>query len=515
MALLGALLKESVKWKQKQNKGIIEPTEQLQIEVLNELLTKASSTEIGMQYDFSSMVQSEDVQTNFQNSVPLFSYESYYDKWLIRALEDKPNIIWPGKINYFAKSSGTTKSGSKRIPVSTESIRYFHKAAFQQLSTIHQFNFPARFYQSDVLTIGGCTRLTTVGEHLEGDLSGILKRTKPFIFRPFAKPGKRLSKVSDWEVKMDAIVEKSPYWNIGVVAGNPSWVCLLLEKIVQHYDLKWIQDIWPNFSMYLHGGVFLGNYEKRIQAISKFPIMFVDTYLASEGYFAYQTNPLEKGMDLLLNHGVYYEFIESNYFEKLNQLRGDYSGIPTLSLNEVEEGKPYALVVSTCSGLWRYVIGDVVRFSNLNKYTIQIVGRIAHTMNSVGEHLSLENMMEAINEVADIMGVEVSEFCVTISSKNDRHFWYIGSKQVVNEQLFAVHLNSALEKRNDDYCAIRKVILKAPKVKALPEEKFYEFMERKGKLGAQHKFPRVLNAAWKNEWENFLANPILTGNLFS
>lgn len=511
MRLVGTVIKETTKLGAKYASPVKSPSilVQNQTKQLECLLKKAQKTALGKRFDFKKILQSGSVETCFRETVPMYTYETFYEEWLTKVLNDHPDVIWPGNISYFALSSGTTKSASKRIPVSKDMIKQFHKTALQQLSTVHQFNFPAKFYSSSVLTIGGSTSLSPVKDHFEGDLSGILQRTKPFFLRGFSKPGTRTSKIVDWEDKMNAIVKKAPFWDVGVIAGVPSWIAMLLQKIVSHYELNNIHEIWPNLSLYLHGGVFLENYEKRILSMCKKPIHFLNTYLASEGYFAHQVHPHQPGMKLLLNHGVYYEFVEDIYFEQLANGK-QLSSIPTLNLSQVEKNKNYAIVISNSSGLWRYVLGDVIRFIDLEQFTVDITGRIAHTMNVMGEHLSLENMNKAINATAQKLGVEVAEFCLTTTSQMDRHLWYIGSKQLINEQLFSVYLNTELERLNDDYCSLRKMVLRSPRVKALPEEKFYEFMERKGKLGAQHKFPRVLSAQVKKEWETFLCNPVMT-----
>jgi len=510
MRLVGTVIKETSKLGAKYS-SIAKSSAILvnhQTKQLEYLLKKAQKTALGKTFDFKKVLNSGNLEACFRESVPLYTYETFYEEWLTKVLNDDSDIIWPGKIPYFALSSGTTKSASKRIPVSKDMVKQFHKTALQQLSTVHQFNFPTRFYSSNVLTIGGSTSLIPVKDHFEGDLSGILQRTKPLFLRSFSKPGARTSKISDWEEKMDAIVKKAPFWDVGVIAGVPSWVTMLLQKIISHYEVKDIHEIWPNLSLYLHGGVFLENYENRIRSLCKTPVHFLNTYLASEGYFAHQIHPHRTGMKLLLNHGVYYEFVEDKYFEQLANGEQLLS-IPTLNLSQIEKNRNYAIVISNSSGLWRYVLGDVIRFIDIEQFIVDITGRIAHTMNVMGEHLSLENMNKAINATAEKLGVEVTEFCVTTTTQMDRHLWYVGSKQLINEQLFSVYLNTELERLNDDYCSLRKIVLRSPRVKALPEEKFYEFLERKGKLGAQHKFPRVLSSQVKKEWETFLCNPVM------
>lgn len=208
-------------------------------------------------------------------------------------------------------------------------------------------------------------------------------------------------------------------------------------------------------------------------------------------------------MTLLQKHGIYYEFLEEKYFDQI-QRKSNIESLPTLLLEEVKENVSYGLVISTISGLWRYVIGDLVKFTNLEDYQLEITGRISHYLNMTGEHLSLENITDAVNNTANKLGISIEEFCVIPSKQCDRHYWYIGSNQIVDHQLFSVELNNELELLNDDYKSLRKHIIKSPKVKFLPLQKFYDYMDIHGKSGGQSKFPRVLNAKQTAEWEGFL-----------
>lgn len=476
-----------------------------QSRVLKDLLNKAKKTKIGTNYDFGKLLQEHSVSDAFRKTVPVFTYESFYGPYIKPQLEGGKNVAWPNKISYFALSSGTTTDTSKRIPVSDHMIKQFQKTTLEQLLQLHELDLPSNFYESTVLTIGGSTKLKEINSYFEGDLSGILQKNKRFLYRLFSKPGSKIAQLNDWNTKLDEIVKNAKKWDIGVIAGAPSWVLILIERIVKTYKVENIHDIWPNFRIFLHGAVFIDTYEEKIKALCSKDVFFKNTYLASEGYFAYQKHPERSGMSLLTNHGVYYEFIDEKYFEHLNTTN-DISQVPTYLLSELKENENYGLVITTSSGLWRYFIGDVVRFTDLENLELEIVGRVKHTLNQVGEHLSLENMNKAVQKTNKRFGISAEEYCVLPTKKGDRHHWYIGTNSMVDPQKYSVYLNLALEELNDDYKYVRKHLLKAPRVKLLPIQKFYEFMEKKGKLGAQHKFPRVLNKTQASEWEAFLSS---------
>ncbi|MDX1444604.1 GH3 auxin-responsive promoter family protein [Lishizhenia sp.] len=501
MSITGNLLKETARLSYEFLPRTIR--NQAQDFTLEKLLQKARKTEFGLHYDFDAILNHTDSTGEFTRRVPLFTYADFHKEWLHKPLNGEKNVIWPGKINYFALSSGTTVDTSKKIPVSDKMIRQFQRTSFQQLAELYEFDLHPKFYNSSVLTVGGSTQLERTKDYLQGDLSGILQKNKSFVFKPFTKPNNGIAKLTDWNEKMEQIIAKAPTWDIGVIAGVPTWVLMLINGIVKTYKLKSIHDIWPNFSLYLHGGVFLDGYREKIEALCGKEIFFQNTLLASEGYFAYQKNVYQKGLNLLLNHGVFYEFLEEKYFSLVNDHRS-VKDLPTLNLSQVEEGKNYGLIISTCSGLWRYLIGDVVRFQDLKEFRFDLVGRVSQTLNSAGEHLSVENLNDAINRTATNLGMNIQEFCVYPSKNGNRHNWYIGVNAKVDTRRFEVELNSNLCALNDDYRTLRKYMLKSPKVIALPVEKFYEFLESRNKLGGQHKFARVMNKNQALAWEAFL-----------
>lgn len=507
MDVIGGLIKGTTKIA---GKKYLKQTE-FDIDILNQknllytALVHAQLTDFGVVHKFGEIIREPEYIDAFKKNVPITDYTRFHPLWLKRSLEGKSNVTWPGKIKYFALTSGTTGDSSKRIPVSEDMVKIFNKTARRQVLQLHQLSVPTAIFESSALLIGGSTELKKVDSHKEGDLSGILIKNKTLIHSMVSKPGKRISKMPDWNDKMNAIVKKAPKWNIGVIAGVPAWTSILLERIIAEYGLNNIHEMWPNLSVYMHGGVFMEPYEERLNKCFGKPVHFKNTFLASEGYFAYSrfSDP-SSDMKLLTKEGVFYEFIDCTYLEQIQ--KKDYDGIPTLTIDEVEPNKNYIMVITTYSGLWRYLNGDIIKFTDVKQKKVKIVGRTSYSLNVAGEHLSEENLTEAIKLTGALLGVDVGEFCVHTDKDNNRHKWYIGTTQKVDSQKFSAVLNHFLVELNDDYDTARKHLLKAPRIKSLPLEKFYEFMEFQGKVGGQHKFPRVLNLELTKKWENFLSN---------
>lgn len=478
-----------------------------QAKVLRLLLSKGKKTSFGKIYSFTSLLSlpEESLLKEFSDKVPIYSYERFYKEFLKYQICGSKHVVWGGETHYYALTSGTTEGSSKRVPVSDSMIKQFHKTSLEQIAALHELNLPPTFFKSSVLTVGGSTRLTSVNQHWEGDLSGILEKNKSLLYRLFTKPGKAINTLKNWDDKLTKIVKAAPTWDIGVVAGSPVWVNKVIESIVKEYKLSSIHEIWPNFKLFLHGGVFLSTYRASIDKLCKNKLIYLDTYLTSEGYFAYQRTPDENGMLLLTNHGVYYEFVEEKYFDLLMS-NDQLHNIPTLTLSQVEQNNKYAIVVSTCSGLWRYCLGDVVEFTSCQPHRVKIIGRVKHTLNIVGEHLSVDNMNQALLKTNAGFDITTEEFCVVSKENKHYHHWYIGSNQaVIDTDKYASLLNVNLEEVNDDYRDQRRYNLGAPKVTFLPLQKFYEFMESTGKSGGQNKFPRVLSSDQASEWEAFLS----------
>ncbi len=474
-----------------------------QLQTLTKLLSKAKKTNFGGHCDFQSVLESPNLTKAFQLNVPITDYEEFYNRWLKDTIKGVKDHTWPGRIKHYALSSGTTGSPSKRIPVTNQMIRSFQKSSLSQMVTLHELNLSEEFYSGQLLVVGGSSQLVKKENHLEGDLSGILKKYTSFIVAPLTKPGNKITALTDWNVKLEMMIEKAPDWNIGIIAGVPSWCILLMERIVERYGLNSIHDIWPNLEVYVHGGVFMEPYLKRLEKVVERDIVLLDTYLASEGYFAYQKNPAKKGMQLMMNSGVFFEFVpfNSDYFDETGELK---SRTAAFTIDEVEPDIDYAIVVTTNAGLWRYLIGDLVRFVDIEQREIILTGRIKQFLSLCGEHLSLDNINQAILSVATKHAIGISEFTICADEEGLVHHWYIGCDTDIPANSLMQEIDEELCALNDDYRSSRKINLKDPQLIILPVERFYQFMEMKGKLGSQNKFPRVLNKEQREDWKIYL-----------
>ena len=472
--------------------------------VLRNLLIKAKSTDFGNAHDFMKILKRKDFMAIFQEKVPIQDYEAFHEKWLKHTINGKTDCTWPGKIKYFALSSGTTGSPSKRIPVSIDMIRSFQRSSIRQYANLHTLDLDEYFFGSSGLAVGGSSKLKKIGERYEGDLSGILKKHASILVKPITKPNNKIAQISDWNLKLNAMVEQAPAWNIGIIAGIPSWCVMLMERIVEKYQLSSIHDLWPNLRVYAHGGVYMEPYEARLKKLSSKPIFLLDTYLASEGYFAFQTSPEEKGMKLLLNSGIFFEFIpfDSRFFNEDGEL---VSNTKALSLSEVKEGVDYALVITTNAGLWRYLIGDLVRFVEVRDHRLIISGRIKQFLSLCGEHLSLDNINQGLHLLNATKPRVGAEFTILVDKEQQLHHWFVEllDSQDDPENIMR-ELDGILCQLNDDYASARKYNLANPKITVVPSGTFYNFMQSFTKFGSQTKMPRVLNDKQRKDWLAFL-----------
>ena len=504
MPIIGKLIKKSteISYRKNQNKG---KEYTIQIETLESLVEFAKNTQFGLVHNFHSVLSNKELVNGYQLAVPITDYEEFYEKWLTKTIAGEKNHTWPGRIKYYALSSGTTGSPSKRIPVTHKTIRSFQKSSIRQLSILHELDLPETFYSTQVLTVGGCTKLVKKKTHIEGDLSGILKNHTSIVATPFTRPGNQITGIKEWDERLKIIVAKAPKWNIGAMVGIPSWCILLLEEIVKHYQLNSIQEMWPNFQVYVHGGVFMEPYIARLEKISSKKLFLLDTYLASEGYFAYQASTQRKGMRLLLNTGIFYEFVpfNSDFFDESGELINRHIAY---SLSEVTEGVDYALVITTNAGLWRYMIGDLVRFLDVSEREIIITGRIKQFLSLCGEHLTLDNINQAVLAVSKDLSIELTEFSIGADEESSMHNWYFGTNQA--ESVDANELMSLIDKRlgelNDDYAYARKYTLKKPIPVVIHANQFYTYLNSLGKAGSQTKFPRVMKKEQFESWKEFL-----------
>lgn len=477
-----------------------------QIKVLKKLLKKARFTEFGQAYHFDEILLNKDVIKKFQKEVPTYDYSKINKEWWHKTLEGKPDICWPGKIKYFALSSGTSEAASKYIPITNDLIKGNRTIMIKQLLTLRTYHdIPVKSIGKGWLFIGGSSDLQKGPGYYAGDLSGITARKVPFWFTPFYKPGKKITRTRDWNKKIEAIVQQAPNWDIGFIVGVPAWIQMCIENVITRYNLKTIHDIWPNLAFFVHGGVSFEPYKKGFERLTEKPLTYIETYLASEGFIAYQDRQYAKGMRLALNEHIFFEFVPFND-RNFDQNGNLVDTAETLTIDDVEEGKDYAILLSTTAGTWRYMIGDTIRFVDKQRSEIIITGRTKHFLSLVGEHLSVDNMNKAVQLASEELNVYIPEFTVAGVPHGlfFAHQWWLACDDHADAETLRQKIDLKLKELNDDYAVERKSALKDMYLKILPESTFMEFMRLKGKLGGQHKFPRVMKGKMYEDWVKFL-----------
>lgn len=504
MPFFGLLIKRALKLGASLEKRRLTPA-QLQEKALRRLLKKAASTTFGQYYDFKELLREEDIIESFKAKVPFFDYNQIYDRWWHLALNNVENVCWPGHVRFFALSSGTSGAPSKNIPVTDDMQRAMRRAGLKMFFSLTRFDVDPELFTKGMMMLGGTTDLEEKGHHYMGDLSGINASKPPFWLRPYYKPGAEIARIPDYHSRIEEIVRKAPEWDIGFIVGIPSWLQLLMERIIEYYEVENIHQIWPHLKVCVHGGIAFEPFRKGFEKLFAHPLVYMDTYLASEGFFAFQNRPDSQGMRLLLNNGVFFEFVP------FNEQNFDHDGqlLPnarSLSIDEVKTGQDYALIISSCSGAWRYIIGDTVRFLDTATAEIIISGRTKHFLSICGEHLSVDNMNQAIAKVGDVHEISIREFTVAAVPSSDgffAHKWYIGCDAKVDSAALTKTLDEALKAVNDDYRTERSAVLDM-EVHLIPTAVFYEWQEKNGKLGGQNKFPRVMKKERFQEWEKFV-----------
>ena len=477
-----------------------------QTRVLKMLLKKAKYTQFGQRYGFDEILGSKNIPAEFRQRIPAHDYSSIYQAWWNRTLQGEADVCWPGKIKYFALSSGTSEASSKYIPITSDLMKGNRISMIKQLLSLRNYeNISIKSMGKGYLMLGGSTDLQKGPGYFAGDLSGITAKKAPIWFSPFYKPGKKIAKTRDWNTKLEAIVEQAPGWDIGFLVGVPAWIQMCMEMIIERYQLKHIHEIWPNLAFFCHGGVAFEPYKKGFERLLGKPLTYIETYLASEGFIAYQDRQFPDGMKLVLNQHLFFEFIP--FDDKNFDSEGNIAMFPTsVLIDEVETDRDYAILMSSAAGAWRYLIGDTIRFTNIERSEIIITGRTKHFLNLVGEHLSVDNMNKAIQLACEKHNISVTEFAVAGIPVEGLfgHHWYIGADDTVDVDALKNTIDGALKELNDDYAVERAAALKNIIVEVLPQSRFMEFMEMKGKMGGQHKFPRVLKGKLLEEWIQFL-----------
>jgi hypothetical protein len=503
--LSGVLIKSGLQISRKVIPNATIPYES-QEKTLRILIKKTADTAFGRKYGFKELIKSTNLFHDFKQQVPIHDYDKIFKEWWYRNLEGEEDVAWKGKISYFALSSGTTGAPSKYIPITNEMIRSIRLAGVKMYSGLTISDLPIQQYSKKVLLLGGNADLNKNRHYFYGDLTGILVHKLPVWMTKRYKPGLKIASIKDYHEKMLAIAKEAHKWDIGFISGIPSWTQMMLEYVLEYNRIDNIHEIWPNLKVYAHGGTAFTPYKLSIQSMMCKPLIFLDGYLASEGFVAYQNKVDAKGMVLNYNCGLYFEFVPFTHenFDDTGNIKPEAR---VFSIHEVEEGKEYAILLTTCAGAWRYFIGDTIKFVDLANSELIITGRTKHFLSICGEHLSVDNMSEALDLIQQNLNIRCREFCVAgiKSGSHFRHKWYISCEPAdYSDSILAKELDYQLKKVNDDYTAVRKAVLNTPEVVVLPPTVFYNYLESKGKIGGQSKFPRVMSREQFTDWEEYV-----------
>jgi len=466
---------------------------EVQEELFKKLLYTARSTEFGLRYDFGSIQSYE----QFKERIPVQTYENIFPN-IERMMRGEQNILWPSEIKWFSKSSGTTNARSKFIPVSQEALEDCHFKGGKDLLSIYVNNFPeTKLFNGKGLAVGGShqiNELDPTATSYYGDVSAVIMRNLPPWAQFIRTPSLETALMGNWEEKINKLALESAKDNVTNIAGVPTWTILLIQKIVELENKSNILEVWPNLEVFFHGAVAFTPYRKLFQTlIPSDKMQYWETYNASEGFFGIQDQKNSEEMLLMLDYGIFYEFIPTEEFDSDNPR--------VIRLSDVELDKNYAMVISTNSGLWRYNIGDTIKFTSKNPYRIKISGRTKHFINAFGEEVIVENAEAAVTKACEFTGAVIDNFTAAPiyldEGRKGGHEWIIEFKvPPSNLEEFTRILDETLRGINSDYDAKRahNLALIAPKVHSVTEGTFYNWMKRRGKLGGQNKVPRLANS---------------------
>lgn len=460
-----------------------------QREVLQDLVTSAQYTEFGRKYQFSSLYNIR----SFKKAIPIHEYDDL-KPYILRLMEGEQNLLWNTPINWFAKSSGTTSDKSKFIPVSNESLEDGHyRAAKDVLTMYYNYNPFSDLLTGKGLVIGGSHTVNRLNDETHyGDLSAVLLQNTPFWGSWIRTPELSIALMDEWESKIEKLAQHTIHENVTSISGVPTWTLVLLRRILEITGKSSIAEVWPDLELYLHGGVSFVPYREHFEKLMGKQMNFLEMYNASEGFFAAQDSPDSDGMLLFTDHGIFMEFMPLEEYGKPEPL--------TIGLQDVELGRHYALVISTNGGLWRYCVGDTIQFTSLQPFRIKVSGRVKHFINAFGEELMVENADRAIAIACEQTGSVVNDYSAAPihfgDHSNGGHEWLIEFEQKP-ERLdhFTYELDLALKSLNSDYEAKRHkdIALRMPIIHALQKGAFAKWLKQKGKLGGQHKIPRLSN----------------------
>ena len=460
-----------------------------QREVLQDLITHGQYTEFGRKYGLKEIFTIR----NFKQAVPIHEYDDL-KPYIHRLMEGEDQLLWNTPVTWFAKSSGTTSDKSKFIPITQESLEDCHfQAAKDVLTLYYNINNDSDLLTGKSLVIGGSHQISKINDEIQyGDLSAVLLQNTPFWGQWIRTPELSIALMDEWEGKIEQLALSTIEENVTSIAGVPTWTMVLIKRILELTGKSTLKEVWPNLELYGHGGVSFTPYREQFKKLIGPGVTYLDIYNASEGFFAAQNDPDEEGMVLFLNHGIFYEFMPVEEYGKENP--------KTIGLNEVEIGKNYALVISTNGGLWRYLVGDTVQFVAVFTFKIKVSGRLKQYINAFGEEVIADNADKAIAIACEKTGLVVNDYTAAPVYFGDdtkgAHEWLIEfEKAPENIDAFTYELDCALKTLNSDYEAKRykDIALVMPLVHSLDKHVFHEWLRSKGKLGGQHKVPRLSN----------------------
>lgn len=490
MAILNSIASWLMKKRMHQIELFMKYPHDVQDEWLRRLLTNGAETEFGKKYGLGSVKDYE----QFRKQVPLQDYETL-KPYIERIRRGEQNLLWNEDIRWFAKSSGTTSDKSKFIPVSPESLDGCHYNGGRDMVTIHCVNNPeTNLFTGKNLALGGSHQTDYFGDHesYNGDVSAIVIQNLPMWAEYFRAPDINIALMSNWDEKLRQMVESTKNENVTSLAGVPSWMLVLLREILKEKKAQSIREVWPNLEVYFHGGVSFTPYADQFRSIlNNEKISYLELYNASEGFFGIQDQKNVKELLLMLDYGIYYEFIPLEELEKENPR--------VYNLSEVSTGTVYSMVITTTAGLWRYQLGDTIQFTSVNPYRFVITGRTKHNINVFGEELMIHNAEKALQVACEKTHASITDYTaapVFMSEKNGAHQWLIEfEKEPNNPEYFIDVLDKELKKLNSDYEAKRfnNYILQLPLLNILPAGTFSKWMQSKNKMGGQHKVPRLSN----------------------
>lgn len=464
---------------------------EVQNEVFEKLIARGTLTEFGREYDFDKIKSYDE----FKKQVPLQTYEEV-KPWVERLMDGESALLWPTETKWFAKSSGTTSSRSKLIPVTKESLEECHnKGGLDSLALYYSNHSNSKLYKRKHLVIGGSAEISSLStDSYFGDLSAILMKNLPWWIEVRRTPTKRIALMKEWEEKIEKMAESTIKEDVGFLVGVPSWTLVFAKKVLEITGKDNLKDVWPNLELFMHGGVNFEPYKEQFKKLIPDDTMnYVESYNASEGFFGIQDLPDSDELLLMLDYGIFFEFIPMSNFKEINSDE-------IYSIGDIELNKNYAVVISTNGGLWRYLIGDTIKFTSKTPYRFKVTGRTKSFINIAGEELIVENAENAIAEACKKTNALVKEFTACPiymdSREGGKHEWLIEFSQYPDEmERFKQVLDEKLRELNSDYDAKRyqNMVLNSPLVKSMSKGVFDKWLKANGRLGGQNKIPRLSN----------------------